>query len=316
MAMIFGAGMAGLLAGCALRGGTIYETQNEIPNNHHSLLRFRSSVVGDYLGIPFREVKVMKISMPWRNPVADALSYSEKANGVYGFRSSISADGSISRRFIAPEDFIQRMAETFSGHMKLGCSPNSLKKQAMANREAPRSSVPIISTIPMPNLMDVLGYEGPKEFKWRKAWVIEVNLHIESTACATIYYPDQDTIVTRATLTETKLQIELCRPPQFEFSIVKNVIEDFGIRPDVAYSYEVKEQAYGKIEAIDDRDRRKFIMWATDNFNIYSLGRFATWKPGLLLDDVLGDLFKVREMIRIGDNYSGRLPKPKQGEKP
>lgn len=301
MTVIIGAGMAGLLAGNVVRGGTIYDIQPNLPNNHHALLRFRSSVVGDYLGIPFREVQVMKATVPYSNPVADALSYSFKCNGRYGFRSSTTADGSISRRFIAPGDFIQRMADMFPGNWKLGSGARGSK----ALRDP---DVLCISTIPMPSLMSILEYPDIPEFKSRKGFVIECELEIESSACATLYYPDPRSPITRATLTEGKLQIELMRGDVSEWDVIRRVIEDFGIDTMINYSYEIKEQAYGKIESIDDRQRRKFIMWATDNFNVYSLGRFATWKPGLLLDDVLGDLFKIRKMIQSGDNYFGRIP--------
>jgi hypothetical protein len=50
-------------------------------------------------------------------------------------------------------------------------------------------------------------------------------------------------------------------------------------------------------------------MWATDEFNIYSLGRFAIWKPHVLLDDVFHDMRKIQSMIRDGHNYNGRLAK-------
>lgn len=247
----------------------------------------------------------MKASIPWSNPVADALSYSNKCNGRYGFRSSTTADGSISRRFIAPPDFIQQMADTFPGHIKFGS-----EKGAKVLLDPDQVT---ISTIPMPALMSILGYPDPPQFTSRKAWVIEVNLGIESTACATLYYPNPRTPITRATLTETKLQIELMQPAVSEWDVISKVVRDFGIDDKaLSYSYDMKEQDYGKIEAIDDRVRRKFIMWATDNFNTYCLGRFATWKPGLLLDDVLGDLFKIRKMIQSGDNYHGRLPSASQ----
>ena len=60
--IIFGAGLAGLLAGNILRKyhPKIYEAQNELPNNHSALLRFRTSDVGTACSIPFKRVKVSK----------------------------------------------------------------------------------------------------------------------------------------------------------------------------------------------------------------------------------------------------------------
>jgi hypothetical protein len=39
----------------------------------------------------------------------------------------------------------------------------------------------------------------------------------------------------------------------------------------------------------------------TTRFGIYSLGRFATWR-NILLDDVLNDIFRIREMMN-GTDY-------------
>ncbi len=47
------------------------------------------------------------------------------------------------------------------------------------------------------------------------------------------------------------------------------------------------------------------MMWATDNFNIYSLGRFATWRPGLLLDDLVNDIRVIQKIADHG-NYDHR----------
>ena len=70
--VVVGAGMAGLLAGAILREecARIFEAQPDLPNNHHALLRFRSSIVGDTLNIPFRSVKVLKaVASSCGNPV-------------------------------------------------------------------------------------------------------------------------------------------------------------------------------------------------------------------------------------------------------
>ena len=62
--IIIGAGQAGLLAArsLALHNPTIIEQQDELPNNHSALLRFRSSIVGDSVGIPFQKVRVLGCS--------------------------------------------------------------------------------------------------------------------------------------------------------------------------------------------------------------------------------------------------------------
>ncbi|NDG64822.1 MAG: hypothetical protein EBY29_15370, partial [Planctomycetes bacterium] len=65
-------------------------------------------------------------------------------------------------------------------------------------------------------------------------------------------------------------------------------------------------QPYSKILPIDEGERRKFIVWATDQHGIYSLGRFATWRPGLLMDDVVNDVRVIRKIIKNG-SYEYRM---------
>jgi hypothetical protein len=50
-------------------------------------------------------------------------------------------------------------------------------------------------------------------------------------------------------------------------------------------------QSYAKIAPMDETLRRNFIYWAsTVTGRAYQLGRFATWRPRLLLDDLVHDV--------------------------
>ena len=59
---IYGAGLAGLLAGHMLRSlnPKIVESQDSLPNNHGALLRFRTDKVARACATPFKKVKVQK----------------------------------------------------------------------------------------------------------------------------------------------------------------------------------------------------------------------------------------------------------------
>ena len=48
---------------------------------------------------------------------------------------------------------------------------------------------------------------------------------------------------------------------------------------------------------MDEKIRKSFIVRATKDFGIYSLGRFATWRPGLLLDDCVKDIRVITRLI-------------------
>lgn len=310
--------MAGLLAGCMFRAdGQIYESANRLPNNHHALLRFRSNIISTYLNIPFTEVSVMKMTKPWRNPVADAMAYSEKCTGRRTLRSILTAQDKVEQRYIAPPDFIQEMERHQINEVRYGTTVDLDWLRLARDRKEP-----VISTMPMPVLMGILGYQDDAlKFEHTTGLVLQVELPQDTDVCATIYYPQPDFDVSRAALTGGLLQIECpvrWAGPNVDAvaeswtadqsrvlnSIVQPVLSDFGL-DDIKVSYTVKRQRYAKILPVDDRARKRFIMWATDNWGIYSLGRFAVWKPGLLLDDVFHDIQAIQRMM-AGTNYEGK----------
>ena len=56
---------------------------------------------------------------------------------------------------------------------------------------------------------------------------------------------------------------------------------------------------------IDDKTRKDFIYTLTEKYNIYSVGRFATWRQ-LLLDDVVNDISVIERLITSNSNYNFR----------
>jgi hypothetical protein len=81
-------------------------------------------------------------------------------------------------------------------------------------------------------------------------------------------------------------------------SIIDEVVDFFGIDPKqfIREDVNVKHQLIGKMVPIDDHLRKEFMHHATSRYNIYSLGRFATWRP-ILLDDVVDDLTVIEKMM-------------------
>lgn len=324
--IVVGAGLSGLIAGNMLRSGLemVVESQETVPNNHSALLRFKTSVVGDAVGIPFQEVRVMKAIHQWRNPVADAISYSVKCTGAAEIRSVVSASGEIERRFIAPDDFIQQLVRNIHGgafcfgeHFQF----NDWRKNMDAKA--------VISTIPMPVLMQQLGWKAKSQFHWMNGYTITADIpeRYGVNICATVYLPDPSVDPYRVSITGRRLIIEVAgrRAEVHPYHHIVdsqtarlNVIRDglwaLGLldhigSPDIDDVAEVKEMKYAKILPIDEQERRSFLMWATANHGIYSLGRFATWRPKLLLDDVVNDVRVIQRMIG-GDNsieYMNRM---------
>lgn len=293
MIKIIGAGIAGLLAANMLRrhDPVVYEAAPSLPNNHSAVLRFRSSVVGDVLGIPFKKVSVIKSQLPWKNPVADALAYSRKNGGQYRSDRSISSPLLSSERYIAPPDLIERMAEGVD--------------VVYGERYSFRGGDKVISTIPMNDLMRALEYPEklPSEFRWKDG----VNLLARVKSCdayVSLYVPDPDLPFSRISLTGDELIAELPGNKIAHFDdmdpieIAQLAAKLVGIDPSDLHSINLKEQSYSKILPIDEGERRKFIYWAsTETGRAFSLGRFATWRPGLLADDLVQDVRIIEKMM-------------------
>lgn len=306
--LVVGAGMAGLLAGTMLRSECdgIVEKQKQTPNNHSALLRFRSSVVGDVLGVPFKQVKVIKGVAGWKNPIADALAYSFKATGSYTLRSSLSAKGELEERFIAPPDFIQKMADRVQCNI-LYDAPVEFKKEF--------NKRPVISTAPMPALMKALNYPHKDEAKFEYQHGANINATIsDCDAYATLYVPNPDCPFNRISLTGSKLTIEFARmdAARVSFDANRYIADALGLlgfqdNQSVALKdVSVSDQKYAKILPIDEGVRKRFIIWASEQCNIFSLGRFATWRPGLLMDDVVEDVRVIQRLIHSGHSYEHR----------
>ena len=288
--IIVGAGIAGLLA-ANLMGRLrpiVHEAQPTLPHNHHSILRFRTSVVGDALGIPFRRVRVVRATLPWRNPVADALAYAEKCSGTLRSDRSLPAAPEFVERYIAPPDLVARMAEGVT--INLG-SPWDFS----AGGEK------VISTIPMPTLATLVDHKWSTrvDFEWVSGW----NVLAEVPRCdayASLYVPSPDHDFARVSLTGDQMIVEV---PNHHDEIPDNLVEGLaeGWARDAAHmlgiqfgrlrDLRVVRQDYAKILPIDEGERRRFIYETSTVRNIaFSLGRFATWRPGLLADDLVKDI--------------------------
>lgn len=306
---IIGAGLAGLLAGNLLkRSGhdvRIVEMQKTIPNNHSAVLRFRSPIIGDTLGIPFKSVMMTKATVPAYNPIADAIAYAYKCSGVYRNDRSLPIGVVREERWIAPHDLIPRLSVRLSPEeIVLDCKI-SIKDHFKAVPETP-----IISTIPMPVLAKQLGYTHLPEFQSVSGFNIKARVK-NCEAYVSLYVPNPEFDFNRISITGDELIVEYANklPRIADDEKVESDLQLaallLGLDTDDLYNWQVKAQQYAKIQPIETGARKRFIAWATDNHNIFSFGRFAVWKPGLLLDDLIEDIRKIERWLE-GDRYSMR----------
>jgi hypothetical protein len=177
----------------------------------------------------------------------------------------------------------------------------SLSEYSIAN-----TSGPIISTIPMPVLMKIVGWDEIPDFPKQKIYTIRAT--IDKPDCdiyQTIYYPDPTvphyrvSVIGNVVICEAAVPIESKPAPH----IMSILMDDFGFRPSKITNITSSTQEYGKIRPIDERLRKEFIFQMTTQHNIYSVGRFATWRQ-ILLDDVVDDVKVVEEFIRGKSDYA------------
>jgi hypothetical protein len=293
---IAGAGLAGLLAGRMLahRKPSIFELQSQLPNNHTAVRRFRSAVVGDVLGIPFKPVQVIKGTVPWLNPVADALAYSFKNTGASRSDRSIAQAPYSAERWIAPANLVERMAE--------GCL---IAYGADAFDWGYFPTSPIVSTIPMPQLMSILEYPGRDvvEFKYRGGVNYKATI-ADCDAYVSLLVPDPEIPFSRISITGDELIVESYLEKELDPNwAIYSACDHLGIGYSRCSGIEHHTSRYAKIIPIPEDIRRDFMFWATDRHNVFSLGRFATWRPGLLTDDLVKDIRKIDTWLDRAGRY-------------
>lgn len=315
--IIFGAGMSGCIAGVVFDDAIILESGDSPAMNHKALLRFRDDTVAKAVGIPFKKVRVHKAI--WyhakERPVTPQMMnlYSQKVTGRFMDRSIANMDPVT--RWVAPPDFHQRLLDRLDyrihyNHRVTGLYDNGIAvtiqgQDGIYHRE-PIGRGPIISTLPIYVNAGIAGMEAP-EWNYDDRQVFVTKLWVHNCDCYTsVYYPDPDVVVARASITGDTLIIESMLP--LKPGSVATVAESMGLRnAEMDVILEDQPQLPGKIVPMTRADRRDFIYNLTTKENIYSLGRFATWR-NVLIGDVLQDAYAIRDMIQR-DGYSRRRGK-------
>lgn len=293
--IIVGAGMAGLLAGHMFRRHTprIMEAQPSLPNNHEALLRFRGNRVAEATGTTFKKVLVRK-NIVWKGEyhqpnIFFSNMYSRKVIGEVRDRSIWNLDPV--ERYVAPGNFIEQMAGPLS--INYGEPLKNIQQITGASRFAP-----VISTVPMPVLMDIVGWPDKPKFSSLPIWSVQLEVLSPSVdVYQTIYYPDPEVKYYRCSITGNRLIMEYCHEPTDFEADLQSVMMDFALEPAIVSGEpKPKEHKFGKIAPISDEVRKEFIYTMTREYGIYSLGRFAIWKQ-VLLDDVVKDCEVIASLI-------------------
>lgn len=296
--VIIGAGLAGLIAGHIFPGARLFELEPQPRALHKALLRFRSDAVSLVTGIPFRKVRVHKAI--WSGgrfcppDMALANRYSLKVTGKALSRSIW--DVSSVDRFIAPEDFYVRLVEQMGARIQWGVDwlRNGGSHEHVAISTAP---LPATCTALMPELELPLFKALP--IFVRRYRIADCDLH------QSVYLPDRSTSTYRVSITGDLMIVESMNEPDAIGAAEALHMLGMENRPCMAMEANTR-QSYGKIAPIDDLVRKELIHRLSMEANVYSLGRFATWR-NILLDDVVEDARRIQRMMDQQDAYSKRL---------
>lgn len=301
--VIIGAGLAGLITACKIKDVPIMESGERI-EQHKALLRFRDKSVSELTGIPFQEVTVHKEIHAGNTPhhrctIAMANMYARKVSGRLQGRSIWNLD--TVKRYVAPMDFYDQLVDRLEDRIHW---QTPLMKLSSLAEKGPYQQV--ISTIPMPVMMRACGME-PAGFEFSKSeiHVARYKLPKGSAIYQTVYYPEPDLRVFRASITGDLLIVEsMTGQPADVFTWRKDSIGElnmvashFGLHRDDLVELDAVDQKYGKIVELPREQREAVLYELTRDFGVFSIGRFATWR-NILLDDVAKDIEMVEKLIK------------------
>lgn len=289
--VIVGAGLAGLIAAHAWPNATIFEASPEPVEKHKALLRFRNDSVSRLIGIEFKPVLVRKGVWAHGTFCAPSIqlanAYAMKCLGrIVGDRSIWNLDAA--QRFIAPDNLYEQLVDNVRGRARWG--------EAFDYAAA---STQVISTAPMPVVLNALGVAKLTGLSFNMEPICVVRADVEACdAYQTVYFPESATTLYRASITGSKLIAEFAGEPDGVW--LSFVERAFSIsRMQLHNETTVHRQRYGKISPIDNDARKAILFKLTNEHNIFSLGRFATWR-NILLDDVVDDIAVLKRLMRRG----------------
>lgn len=287
---IAGAGLAGLITAHVFQRLPIIEAAPQPTESHKALLRFRSTAVADLTGIEFKAVKVRKAIHDGEKEIAPSMAaanaYAAKCTGRIIDRSIWSLEPVT--RYVAPETLYEQLIDSVGSRIHWNTSAQFT------------SGAPLISTAPLPIVCKALGIDTGEEFERAPITVARFRVP-KCDVYQTVYFPFSNTSMYRASITGDLMIVEFVGEPIGDWYPM--IARAFGV-DDLDPLGEVS-QKYGKIAPIDEKIRRALIPKLTTDFNIYSIGRFATWR-NILLDDVVRDAAVVKKLLNA-DEHERRL---------
>jgi hypothetical protein len=302
--IILGAGLSGLICGALNARSQIIERNKSSFVSHRAVLRFRDEKIAKALGLTFRKVQVYKSIWEDGHEVQPtpriANLYSRKTRGIITNNSIWNIVPS--ERYIAPDDLHAVLADICGRRVQWEHEINTNELNHF--RETKRQ---IVSTLPLPILLQILQIKTAFEFRY--APVIVTRYRVSSCdVYQTVYFPSLEQTLYRATLTGSLLTIESLGDRYTEE--LQQATTALGIAGmQLAPVGAAHKQTFGKIAPLPEEERRALLHQLTQNYGVYTLGRFATWR-NILLDDVYDDIGSIRKMMTLS-HYDMTLERTK-----
>lgn len=311
---VIGAGLSGIFAAnwFSSKGFSVdvYDSGNG-EFKHDAVLRFKDYSVPIILNCLCEKINVKKgyfcsnefIEKP--NILLNNM-YSRKVTGELHERSIIKDDSGV-RYIIKTKPKLNNNIEFRPNVGFSGCKKINGKIVYFFNNDFESYYDFIISTIPMPYMLDILGIKKSFEFKYKNKdiYVYNLKLETESTIYQTYYFTDFNTKVNRFSIHGKDVIIESIG--EIDNDEIINLSDRIGIGSDYVFDlYGSKSlnsnnnvSRLKRIVKIDNVIRKKNILDITEKYNIFSFGRYSVWKPGLMLDDLISDIEKIYFMMKM-----------------
>jgi len=293
---IIGSGIAGCMAANYFKNEdiTIIEKNNKVSFNyeHNAIMRMKDVSAGLILGNKLKKIKIEKNYLfnkkLFNKPnILMKNKYSLKVSNKLCNRSIDNFDNSFRYIFADKNNPLERFNVIYGSEI---ISFNEFDGNIF------------ISTIPLPDILKILKINHDIDFNILKKSIkiIKLKLNINtSNLYQTIYIVDDYYNAYRATLQDGEIIFEFIYKDDCDyFKEMCELLYYFGLKY-CDEEYEILDNKNGKIIEIDDEWRKGIIAELTEKYNIYSLGRYAIWKPGLMIDDLVQDLKIISKMINI-----------------
>lgn len=300
--LIIGAGVSGIMAyrNTSHLNPLLVESRdglNKQPiGNHHAVMRLRSPVSATMLGCRIKAVEVKKAIL-YGGRLFDKCNIT--MNNLYSLKTS----GEIVSKSIWAVEPCTRYEISSAiripdgvlfGHTLV----RLFKRTAIFSTGEGHTQVEYknaISTIPLPSLLSATGTKTDLKFESKPIYITRVNISESSEGIhQTIYLPEKEYSAYRATIENKTLIVEAVKPVSYkELNTIENL---FGLSCRKKRDSNQFVMKFGKMKSVDDGKRKDLLYQLTDQHSIYSLGRFAVWKP-LTIDKTIADFEKICVMM-------------------